>query len=765
MGNVITTGSGLVNDTPTAEITLTPKSLVDASTFKDQVILATGSEGVMTVAQNWKAGNGDLRSSWKTEDYSQLYLDNWNHFPRVFLDNQGNKWVSEFDLKARSIKHFGYSAKAKKIASIILGAINNNVSDAAALSKYGVYLITREKTTLTASFTMTVAGRGSETRETKVNVYAVVMAGEATKVGPSREDRSGCVDNQAQFPGWGQSCYAILSSIQDLKPVPGCELGTQTGYESEKGDTGLQAASDAFTNFYDGPQSGWFANVGPPAAAAWDACVRNKYRPSLCDGAWSSTNDSPLSFALDTQDTPASGPYVKIIDYQDSSEGKGLSSPPAQIPWHVEVHGLYFCPLTVFGLIVDFAGDIDHRPVWIDPVSKLLVRRVTLMPDAAFQPMNSDKTCGGLGILGSVQKNGNAADTWRESGAPKMLPNFLYNPVSPSGGGGNTPSGGGGGGNTPSGGGGNTPSGGGGNNTNGGGDKHASWHNLNPPKPTKRWTKAKLRSVWAGDMATFVPADKQKYFQPGADLGPLTSAEQDYVKQHSVDKFIEVVEEASEDYKDRKIPAMFRPKPHLYGESQLNALRDHWNDPTYTYIWWALNQPDSWQVNVPASDTQHKVKVQAWYFLDQLGLDVQDLEYAALAGVAAAFGFRNHVNPLVMFTGTTLASLTAMLAYNNKLTTWLQVESAYFDFYDDVKRAKRKGKKGLKEFEKSEEYILIGVTGLALTTMVMYGTYETLGAASAEVLGSEFMIGLILTGIAELVVWVDFEEKKYAKWL
>lgn len=751
MGQVKTKDCNIVSGHDVGEGTFTADSLCGKDTYSKSVICAHMTvgfnSGVITLLQKTDGDAVSPEDAWGSNDTGQWFLDNKQHFPNCFKDSKGNVWVTEFDLKAdsKSLKHYSYSKKAQSIAGYILNAMKGHEGSLEFLAKHGVYLMPSDVRHVEVGtldlWSHLDPNPDDGQNENKFKVYPVIINRDARLIGPNKENAiippSIKVGGNGTFVGYGQSCYA--QNFFNLSPVDGCAI-------TDAAPGTVAAASEAFSNFYDGHASGWYGNI-EGAAAAWNWLVADKYRPSLIDGAWETTQSQTLAFPLGAP-PEKSGPHCKIISYQDAGQhtngGVTANGKKHVVPKEVDIYGLYYLPITCYGQAVILDGDPTEdggRPEWIDPSPNKLIRRVRLSPDAAFQDDvdTSNKVNGVFSSLEMRNKNHlqfRHGAVWTQSNCPMPLPNFMMNPH-----GGQIPI---------------VP-------IPGPGPGPIPYYPVQPTGSCRSSpSKNTLKKQYVFDLNTFVPSKYHKYFT-GADASDLAADEQSFISSHKFSDFYKTYKE-SELYYANPHDNQFLPKSPLQG--QIKYLAHHYCDQDYTWLFWLQGWPESWkQQNVPTPDKQHTTKVNWYFFLDQLGLDVQYLEYAVVAGLAAAVAFHNHVNPVLMFTGTTVATLTGMLAYENKLSTWLEIETAYDDLFSDINKGRKHLKKGARDIEKGGALIITAIVGLGLTGAVMYGTYEELGAASAELLGSEFIIGLLLTGVAELVVWAEGLEHAYAKYL
>jgi hypothetical protein len=684
--------------------TLIPTAKLDKSSYEDACIFGTNSQGAFVIDA---AKPSKMREAYVAKDDASL--DNFQavmeHFPNVFEDNFGRFWISEHDLFTKHTgHHFTYSKKAKYYAKLIRDVILHNRPTHESLQKLGVYLLPSPKPRYAQAFTTFQEG--------EEKVYMLVKAPQQPDlVGPNEKVTAGMDVNTASH-GWGQSIYTMIHP--SAKPVKGDEL---TGSDI------LDLASEALTNFYDGHDTGYYVNY-PNADNNWNELIADKYRPSICDGGWTPSPPAKgMAFALapkNTKDVPVC--TFNPQNMQAAGPGSIYEKTDTKVPFEVTVTGLYYVPTMIWGLAVIFDG--DQAPVWTDP--EKLVRRVFLGSGCGISDVKDAKGRVASSAHMREHEKQQLDQTWPQTGCPKALPNYQYNTQQPF---------------TPI-----VPN-----------KKTVPWQPITPPVPAPKkkcgdMTDDKVAKAYSRDLTKFVPSHYQKWFTSGipTDKTP-TSQESAFISTHTLPEFKKFIGEAQQ---NKSLPFPHWVPFKLRG--QISKIGTEWCDDRITYLWWTLGWPDSWTIHhVPHDDKGHTVHASPWLFLDELGLDLEALMAASAVGVGVAIAFRNQINPLFGFFVGSAVTLTGVMAYNDKANTMDKIKDAYEEFYYDLTKAKSQAKKDAKDTEKAATYILVGVLGLSATAFIMFGTYRELGSASSELLASELGIGLLLTGVAEVVVWFD----------
>lgn len=188
--------------------------------------------------------------------------------------------------------------------------------------------------------------------------------------------------------------------------------------------------------------------------------------------------------------------------------------------------------------------------------------------------------------------------------------------------------------------------------------------------------------------------------------------------------------------------------------SEAKLFYEYYCNECVAWLWFARHFPASWdasKVKPRCATTFQTATVNKWVFVD---IDV----LLGIAAIEAGVAFALRKDPMVVFIVPTSAVLMFGLSLvwanrsdrlHDALDSFDDLWFSILHLFDDAKAI---GKAGEKTAKRAEEGIAVAVVGICTTGTVMMLTYRELGAAGAELLATEFMIGVVGTLAVEAYI-------------
>lgn len=714
--------------------------------------------------------NGKIGKDWATLEKA-FFLEGKRHGPNMppICKIDGKYFVTQPDAKA-TVEGRAYTKAERKAAEDFMLAAGNLTSkkelmlyqwDGVTLSGDPTYLPVNSFTVYVFDKPIDAAmpGPNADYSAGWNEKYAPQVLAVAAL--PNSEYEDGKVDNNdpAFPPLFTPAKYGTDNNTVD---PPESEWDYVMKNKTSKDDK-REAAMDEYYNFI-----AWSWNIGSQNemanSAAWKAEIANPSRCSLVDGAEEcvAAND----FALPYNPQPMHQRHsCKIVEYYPS-DGKRPGHPKV-----VELTGLTYCPMAVYGQIVMYQGPLTATaarykwssiaPQW-KPKYEGITRIITLADKAAWVKgdPNAEK-------WQFPDQNGNLVT----SGYIRARPLFQTTngtPVNPPG---PTPSGGQSGGNSNSSGGGNSPVNGSGGNNNAPNPPHKGCPpitSLGPNAATDcyrryyiRWLKPFVRQleakhkhlgpVWLPDKQDgsmvlnpewrhYVHADTWSYLEG--------HTEQVWIGDVTQNQKIDITKKMRHDLGTLGVRVL---------DNRLADLGSEYCDASVAYFWWLAGWDEEEMGPRPAppkSLRKNDYVPNPYWDLIANGYNPMALTAIAAATGVVCFVVRQNNYPLWYAPASALAMFGGYSAYVTYNTSYAAYKASLTHDWDDVKNGYAKAKSAGKTAETVFPYVAIGAGGLTLTALLMFGTYKELGAASVDALGPEFIGGVAVTLAAEGIYYV-----------
>lgn len=220
-----------------------------------------------------------------------------------------------------------------------------------------------------------------------------------------------------------------------------------------------------------------------------------------------------------------------------------------------------------------------------------------------------------------------------------------------------------------------------------------------------------------------------------------------YMKTHSIDKW-------RSDIEAKTVFNILEPGFNALNEAELNLFYKYFCNECVAWVWFLQGWPGNWdktKVQPNCAKTHQVAQINPWLFTD-----TEVLMGIAAIEVGVAYYLRN--DPMVVAIVPTSAVLMfgASMVWANRSDNLKNMVDSLDDIWVDLKRlfydVEDYGHEAKKAGERAEEGILVAAVGVLTTGSVMMLTYRELGDAGAELLATEFMIGVVGTLAVEAYI-------------
>lgn len=189
-------------------------------------------------------------------------------------------------------------------------------------------------------------------------------------------------------------------------------------------------------------------------------------------------------------------------------------------------------------------------------------------------------------------------------------------------------------------------------------------------------------------------------------------------------------------------------------EAEIHLFYKYFCNECVAWVWFLQGWPGNWdktKVQPNCAKTHQVAQINPWLFTD-----TEVLMGIAAIEVGVAYYLRN--DPMVVAIVPTSAVLMfgASMVWANRSDNLKNMVDSLDDIWVDLKRlfydVEDYGHEAKKAGERAEEGILVAAVGVLTTGSVMMLTYRELGDAGAELLATEFMIGVVGTLAVEAYI-------------
>jgi hypothetical protein len=506
--------------------------------------------------------------------------------------------------------------------------------------------------------------------------------------------------------------FQLLGSAADPGPSSGqysagpCLIANHVDYNGkDKSNVAdyVVNCSNSLNSLYNGNHP-WLYVENTDPAGSWLSFILDPSRTSLVDGAWptSWTDADALTLGND-QNFGTNGDHYTVVQKYPSGRVQ-----------YVIVEHLVNMPLMMFGqaVMIDVASPTDKPPSWHDYSN--LSRFLTLDDSCAT---NQEVPANGTQTTPTVATDPKA--TWSESGCPQLAPNYM-------------------------------------------------WEGKADPKcPVLKTSQdiVNTQAIW------------QKWYNFYNVKNDDSAGAQTWRQSHDFNHWTAAISASQApnftippeylaiyDLLDAKDKAIFAKKYGITDASKLPLLCDYYCQESGVYFFFVTGWPSNWDpAPIPSVDTVYQASVNLNGALGELGLDLTDIAVILALEIPIAFLSWN-IHPEVIVPVSAIGMLGGLIYWNTRNDTAAEFDAAKNTVESDIENLWSTTTSTVENANSDKAYIITAVAGLGITGVVMYASYRELGVASTELIATEAALGVIGTGIAEIVIAAGSGWDDVKKW-
>ena len=481
------------------------------------------------------------------------------------------------------------------------------------------------------------------------------------------------------------------------------------------------AAYDAFYNW-----AAWQWAPGPTAYAeclkAWNAEIANPSRCSLIDGAeMPETNGTTIKMAFDVDEEATE---MSCVITARSADG---------FPSEVEITGLTYCPMSVYGQLVINEPDANrHNPKWkpgYEGITRILSLAAATTAEAAYttnaQPSDPVKNPPFWMVPAA-----NKSDPPLKSQCPRMYPNFLTVDGVP----------------------------GGSNNITPASSTQTMDPILTPSDPNASFPAANTIPVRATKTTKqmydyyYKKWVKPRLAQLKAQRNPDVVA---YLHMHSLDRWQSDIDNKTAITLDPALKKEYYKRDIAIMKEETAYLWEYYANDWAGYLWFVAGWPYEFGPLPKKPSTLHDQHIHTNACWDVIAAGYNPAALMAIAAAELPICLYIYVDnqPLWYAPLSLIGMVGAYAGYVSYTYDWDTFKESLVNDWHGVKKGVKEARAAGKTAEDVAPYVIAGGAGLGLTLLVMAETYNEIGAAGAEVIGIEFIVGASITTLAEIIIY------------